>query len=124
MTDTALAKKWLKTVAADAVIPGKKRQNQIAFNLLRGWRSYQNTGLCPWTKEVLYDYTFFLHAFAQRYSGEDDELYHWLRDEGIKMLDILNGTKDRKFCRAWGVIISPGDTEECNTLCTICAGAH
>ncbi len=121
MTDTALAKRWLKTVAADAVIPGKKRRNKIALNLLRGWRSYQKSGLCPWTKEVLYDYTFFLHAFAQRYGGENNELYQWLRDKGIKMLDILNGTKERKLCWACGAIINSGDTEGSTTLCSICA---
>lgn len=57
MTDKALAKEWLKTVDASAIIPEKKRQNQIALSLLRGWRSYQKTGLCPWTRVALHDYT-------------------------------------------------------------------
>lgn len=123
MTDMALAQRWLITVAAGSLIPGKKRQNQIALSLLRGWRSYQKTGRCPWTGVVLDDYTFFLHAFAQRYGAEDDDLYQWLRDEGIKMLDIMNGTEKEKVCWACGAIINVGDTQKDNISCTICAGS-
>lgn len=124
MTDRALAKKWLKSVNADSIIEDKKRQEKIALSLLRGWRRYQETGLSPWTQEPLCDYTYFLHAFAQRHGGSDDELYQWLSVQGVKMLEILDGAEGGKHCRFCGRVMTSGNNNINKALCSVCKGKN
>lgn len=106
MTDLHLADKWVKETRAGEAISDKRQLKKVSLSLLRAWRRYKKTGRCPWTGADLYDYTHFLHAFADRYAGSDDDLYHWLTDSGLKMLDIMqqreSGAQPAKFCPICG----------------------
>ena len=103
MTDARQARRWVELTGAENIIQDRSKARKIALSLLRGWRRYKKTGLCPWTDEELYDYTCFLHAFADRHAGNDDDLYHWLSNCSLAMLD--SQTQD-----------SPAQ----NRLCPIC----
>lgn len=109
MSDSQQARKWVERTGAEAVIGDKRQACKLGLSLLRAWRRYKKTGDCLWTDGELYDYTYFLHAFAQRHAGSNDELYFWLTDGGLKILDALQYQDDLKptrFCRVCGTILT------------------
>lgn len=113
MSDYSQANIWLEKTGASKVVANKPLAKRIATGLLRGWRKYIKTGRCPWTGEELYDYTYFLHAFAQHYAGTDDELYSWLTENGYKMMDIIfnqDNSSPNRFCPVCGRILTTANT--------------
>jgi hypothetical protein len=110
MSDSRQARRWIEETGADAVITDKASAKKIALSLLRGWRRYKVTGICPWTGVKLYDYTCFLHAFAERYAGPDDDLYTWLTKGGLRILDALQTQETLSapniFCPVCGRVLT------------------
>lgn len=129
MSDSQQARKWVERTGAEAVIGDKRQACKIGLSLLRSWRRYKKTGRSTWTDGELYDYTYFLHAFAQRHAGPNDELYFWLTDSGLKILDALQHEEDLKpthFCRVCGTILTKDNYDEglhqVKSWCNKCAG--
>lgn len=110
MSDLRQAKLWIKESGADSAIADREKVKKIALSLVRGWRRYKKTGRSPWSGGDLYDYTYFLHEFADRYAGPDDALYKWLCEKAVSImedLDYLDGSGvPNRFCPVCGRILT------------------
>jgi len=86
MTDAQVANKWVEETGAKEVFRSEAEAKKVGLSLLRAWRRYKKTGRCPWTGDELYDYTCFIHAFADKFAPEDDNLYHWLTANSHRLM--------------------------------------
>lgn len=89
MSDIGLVRRWVEETGATGVIQDTDQAVKIGLSLLRSWRYYQITGRYRWSGDELYDYTCFLHAFANQHAAKNDTLYKWLTDGGLQLLDCF-----------------------------------
>ncbi|MTI94401.1 MAG: hypothetical protein FH749_02780 [Firmicutes bacterium] len=78
MDKTQLVKNWIRHYDVEQIAGGKKKAFGLGWKLLNDYLYFLETGRCPETKEEFYDYSQFIHTFADSIAGQDDDLYEWI----------------------------------------------
>lgn len=96
MDKTQLVKNWVHHTGAAGQLGGKRQAFALGWKLLNDYLYFLESGRCPETEVVLYDFTQFIDTFANLYSGNNDTLYTWIVNNGHTIIDALHNNEARE----------------------------
>ncbi|MTI93964.1 MAG: hypothetical protein FH749_00540 [Firmicutes bacterium] len=87
MNKTSIVKDWVRKTGAANVVGSQDKAFGMGWKLLNAYLYFLETGCYIDDDKELYDYTCFIHEFADRFAGSDDELYRWLSRQGCTIME-------------------------------------
>lgn len=108
MEKSHVVRAWTRKTGAEDFLQSKSKAFALGWKLLNDYQHFVETGRCADTQSELYDFSQFIHNFADRYAGKDDALYQWIAEKGQMIIEVRNQQRS-------------DDKEIPNTHCPLCS---